>query len=302
MLLDDLFELNIPIYLPENALVTDLASFRYADGHEERYLTMLNTPNEDYVAHKINDGHEFAIGGEPAHILQSLNYELRSRLHQRWYAVVVPEDNLQLFGVPRRTYGMISGIDDYNSESADGGVGSQQSFNDGDSLMVGGPVQPPDHVYYTQGLNCQTDSGSNGLGQPEQIGGFDDLDFSNGGFISPSDHGHDNPGFTEQGQAQQNHDFSDILTNGGLVDFSDHVPDIKTHIASHITKSTKLRPHRSKPHLLCMTCRGRRAFQSTMNRSIWARKPWNKRVPAKTGHGETEEIRCCHRRGRHPVG
>lgn len=160
------FELDIPHYLPDHALVTDSASLAYADGHEERYLTVLNTPIDNYVAQKINDGHEFAIGGDPRHILASLDREFGSQPQQRWHVIVVPEDNLQLVGAPRRVYPLVSGVGDGRFQSAEEGDQAQRNMNHGENLMNSGTVNAP-----------QYDGGNTGFLQPGQLlqnGGFNE--------------------------------------------------------------------------------------------------------------------------------
>lgn len=147
------FENGIPQYLPEKALLTCSSTLLRADGNRETYLTIHNAPSDDYVAQEINDGHEFAIGGDPSHILQSLDREFRFQPQQRWHVIVVSEDTLQLVGVPRRSYPLDSGMTDGSFQSAGEGTGPQQHREGGDSLMNDGPVN---HVCTSPGQAQQT--------------------------------------------------------------------------------------------------------------------------------------------------
>lgn len=136
------FEHEIPRYLPEKALTTCSSILLRADGDHETYLTIQNAPSDNYVAQKINDGHEFAIGGDPSHILKSLDREFRFQPQQRWHVIVISENTLQLTGVPRQSYPLISGMNDGNFQSEGEGDGPQQHREGGDILMNNGPVNP----------------------------------------------------------------------------------------------------------------------------------------------------------------
>lgn len=136
----DDFEHEIPHYLPEKALTTCSSSLLHADGNHETYLTIQNAPSDNYVAQKINDGHEIAIGGDPSHILKSLDREFRFQPQQRWHVIVISENTLQLTGVPRQSYPLISGMGDGSFSSEGEGDGPQQHREGGDILMNNGPV------------------------------------------------------------------------------------------------------------------------------------------------------------------
>lgn len=136
-------EHEIPQYLPEKALLTCSSSLLRADGKQDTYLTIHNAPSNNYVAQKINDGNEFAVGGDPSHILTSLDREFKFQPQQRWHVIVISEDTLQFVGVPRRSYPLISGMGDQSSQSAGEGIELQQERDSGgDSMMEDGSVRP----------------------------------------------------------------------------------------------------------------------------------------------------------------
>lgn len=135
------FENEVPHYLPEKALMTCSSSLLRADGNHETYLTIHNAPSHDYVAQKINDGHEFAIGGDASHILKSLDREFLFQPQQRWHVIVISENTLQLTGVPRQSYPLISRMTDGSFQSGTEGVELQQKCSgDGDIMVDDGPV------------------------------------------------------------------------------------------------------------------------------------------------------------------
>ncbi|KAJ4388122.1 hypothetical protein N0V93_008727 [Gnomoniopsis smithogilvyi] len=203
------FELDIPHYLPDNALKTDSTSLVHADGHQERYLTMINTPIDNYVAQKINDGHEFAIGGDPSYILTSLGREFAFQPQQRWHVVVIPDDNLQLVGVPRQFYPLATGLAEGSFQSANKGMNSQQNINFPDRLMTGGPVNPAHENHGLQNFNYQGDCGIHIFGRPQQNNSGNNSVTSRP--ARPTHHGRSYPDLIQRGQLQQNNDFNENI-------------------------------------------------------------------------------------------
>lgn len=210
--------LDILRYLPENALMTDSVNLLHADGRQQRYLTILNTPVDNYVVQKINDGHEFAIGGDPSHILKSLDREFAYQPQQRWHVVVIPEDNIELVGAPRRSFPLVSGNGSFETTSE--GVQSQQSINFGDSLINGGPVNLAHQNYGLQNYSYQADPEFNGPVQPRQHIFGDGL--VSQGPANPPRYGCTHPAFVEPIQPQQNNAFNDLLVKYGSKETSFH--------------------------------------------------------------------------------
>lgn len=149
---------EIPHYLPEKALLTASCSIAHANGSEETYITVHNTPKDNYVAQKINDGNEFAIGGDSSHIIRSLDREFHFQPQQRWHVIVIAENNIQLTGVPRRSYPLVSGMGEGSFTSKEKGVEVQQNHEGGDILMDDGYVKPTGQDQISQTVNGRDSS------------------------------------------------------------------------------------------------------------------------------------------------
>lgn len=63
------------------------------------YLFLHNAPVNNYVALDINDGHEFAAGGDREYLVEYLRAHLNDA--ERYHVVVIPEKNVQMAEVPR---------------------------------------------------------------------------------------------------------------------------------------------------------------------------------------------------------
>lgn len=63
------------------------------------YLFLHNAPVDNYVALGINDGHEYAAGGDREYLVEYLRAHLNNA--ERYHVVVIPEKNVQMAKVPR---------------------------------------------------------------------------------------------------------------------------------------------------------------------------------------------------------
>ncbi|KUI62766.1 hypothetical protein VP1G_09892 [Cytospora mali] len=65
------------------------------DHNNRRLITLSNVPlGHNYIAPQINDGEEFAIGGDNEHIIKTLTNHLRYRSGETWHIVGIPESHL----------------------------------------------------------------------------------------------------------------------------------------------------------------------------------------------------------------
>lgn len=66
------------------------------DPNNRRLINLHNVPlGHNYIAPQINDGEEFAIGGDNAHIVKTLANHLKYRSDEKWHIVGIPESHLQ---------------------------------------------------------------------------------------------------------------------------------------------------------------------------------------------------------------
>ncbi|KAJ4414791.1 hypothetical protein N0V82_007706 [Gnomoniopsis sp. IMI 355080] len=305
--------LDIPHYLPENALVTDSFSLVHADGHQERYLTMLNTPIDNYVAQKINDGHEFAIGGDPSHIFTSLDQEFALRPQQRWHVVVMPEDSLQLAGVPRRSYPLVSGMTEGSFQRVNEGVQIQHSINSSDNLAESRPLSPVRQVYCVPGFDDQADRGFSGLGRPRQDS-FGDSLMSGGSAHYPPHHAFGNPDYMQQGHIRRrNIDTNRCMVTNGPIQVpmcpsGDHGPERQPRYDRSHTTSAQQDPPQT-PTFPEYSRRKRSRQVSTDHEKFQKEEEERKKEDAATieaddrfeSYSGTDLCRWCGRRGHEAV-
>lgn len=105
-------------YLPHYAVGVDTVEMTTPEGLEAKHVRLLNTPNQDYLARRINSGEEFAIGGTKRHVVQSLALELARRPEERWHIIAVKDDTLSNTGAPRCAYSMYPTFLDTNNRGA----------------------------------------------------------------------------------------------------------------------------------------------------------------------------------------
>ncbi|ROW09872.1 hypothetical protein VPNG_06302 [Cytospora leucostoma] len=66
------------------------------DHNGRRLFNLRNVPlGHNYIAPQINDGDEFAIGGDNAHIIKTLTSHLKFRSDEAWHIVGIPESHLR---------------------------------------------------------------------------------------------------------------------------------------------------------------------------------------------------------------
>ncbi|KAK7736628.1 hypothetical protein SLS53_006831 [Cytospora paraplurivora] len=66
------------------------------DHDNRRIFNLRNVPlGHNYIAPQINDGNEFAIGGDNAHIIKTLTNHLQFRSDEAWHIVGIPESHLR---------------------------------------------------------------------------------------------------------------------------------------------------------------------------------------------------------------
>lgn len=279
--LEEELELDIPHDLPEDALLTTSTNFFHADGHEETYLTLLNTPIDNYVAPKINDGHEFAIGGDPKHILKCLNQQFESRPQERWHVIVVPEENLSLVGAPRCSYPLVPGMADASSR----------------------PFDLPGRDDGTRSVYSPANQYSAGRGYTQQINQVEDVydGLMDGQPIEPP-HVYGNFGFFEPGQPQQNIDLNDDMMNSGSVELLAYLFDDQglCNQPDHIFNQTASQPFQFttayyNPRLECIE-----PEQSQHREDMWLhRRQDAATIEADTRWGNYSGTDLCRWCGRH---
>lgn len=87
----------LPQSLPEKSVHITLVG----NGQNGYYLTLLNTPTDNYIANHISYGQEFAIGGDRQTLLRSLKNTLDALPPQNWHIVAIPESSIVRSEVPR---------------------------------------------------------------------------------------------------------------------------------------------------------------------------------------------------------
>ncbi|POS70069.1 hypothetical protein DHEL01_v211536 [Diaporthe helianthi] len=88
---------------PVQVMPCQIQSIVKSDDQGRRYVVLENLPlGKNYVASRINNGGEFAIGGTPAFISDALTNELKARAvqdstehrAQSWHVVALPDSNM----------------------------------------------------------------------------------------------------------------------------------------------------------------------------------------------------------------
>lgn len=104
-------------YLPHYTIGVNIFEGTTANGLAFKEVVLLDTPNQDYLARRINSGEEFAIGGDKRHVVQSLALELARRPEERWHIIAIKDINLTQLNAPRRAYSMYPHVFDDESRA-----------------------------------------------------------------------------------------------------------------------------------------------------------------------------------------